>query len=138
MNYVTSKDYEKLWELVQEGKKIPCLYQDDGIQRAGLAQKICGTPTPPGGGFCPNKEIFIQSCEADQVEMLLPDAWIKIESDNDLPPKGDYCVLVYRPKDNDYEVVHVNYFYSPCAAPKKFFQVTGVTHYKPLPEAPRE
>ena len=68
--------------------------------------------------------------------MLLPDAWIKIESDKDLPPKGDYCVLVYRQKDNDYEIVHVNYFYSPYVAQKKFYQVTGVTHYKPMPEAP--
>lgn len=136
MNYTTSKNYEKLWKLVQEGKKIPCLYQSDGIQRAGIAQKCCGTPTPPGGGFCPNKEIFIQYCEADQVEMLLPNEWIKIESDKNLPPEGKEVLCVYRG-------------YQVCVASRdsdlgkwdsgdEYINKEYITHWMPMPDAPKE
>lgn len=136
MNYVTSKDYEKLWNLVQEGKKIPCLYQDDGIQRAGIAQKSCGTPTPPGGGFCPNKEIFIQCCEADQVGMLLPNDWIKIESDKDLPPNMQSVECVFRGK----EVSHASWdkYLNKWNNGDYYWAKEDITHWKPLPEPPRE
>lgn len=129
MNYVTSKDYEKLWELVQEGKEVVCFISTgtwNEVPRL-VTQEVCIGRT---------KAVFIDEVRKLNLQFLPPNEWIKIESDKDLPPKGDYCVLVYRPKDNDYEVVHVNYFYSPYAAPKKFYQVTGVTHWKPMPEAP--
>jgi len=137
MNYTTSKDYERLWNLVQEGKEIVCFLEGlstyvtiakkNGEYSDILSAGVLGAMT---------KIDFINQCENIYLEFLPPDAWIKIESDKDLPPKGDYCVLVYRQKDNDYEIVHVNYFYSPYVAQKKFYQVTGVTHYKPMPEAP--
>lgn len=137
MNYVTSKDYEKLWELVQEGKRVPCLYYDRGIQRAGIAQKSCGTPTPPGGGFCPNKEIFIQCCEADQVEMLLSNEWIKIESDKDLPPIGE--VVLFKLAGNKY--TFSGYWTGTiwmCICSRNHWLPEHTTHWKPLPEAPKE
>jgi len=132
MNYTTSKDYEKLWELVQEGKKVPCLYYDRGIQRAGIAQKCCGTPAPPAGNFCLNKEIFIQCCEADQVEMLLPNAWIKIESDKDFRKIPDQDVNFI--KDGK---AHAGAIFEGMLT-DMYDAVIGATHWMPMPEVPKE
>ena len=131
MNYSTSKDYERLWNLVKKGKRVPCLYYDRGIQRAGIAQKCCETPTPPGGGFCPNKEIFIQCCEADQVEMLLPTAWIKIESDKELPTEGRKYLIRCK-YGTETGIFNNGVFRSQITD----VTLSGVTHWKPMPEAP--
>lgn len=136
MNYVTSKDYERIWSLVQEGKKVPCLYHDRGIQRAGLAQKICREPAPPDGAFCPNKEIFIQCCEADQVEMLLSNEWIKIESDKDLPPDGKEVLCVYR--GDQVCVASWDSDLGKWDSGDVYWAKGLITHWKPLPEAPKE
>jgi len=139
MNYVTSKDYEQLWSLVQEGKKIPCLYQDDGIQRAGIAQKVCGEPAPPDGAFCgvglvdSTKDIFIMYCTKMHVEILLPDNWIRIESDKDLPQPRQW-VLVTDGK----EICHVFWNGEAWDDDRYFYNRKTFTHWKPLPEPPRE
>lgn len=140
MNYTTSKDYEKLWNLVQEGKKIPCLYQDDGIQRAGIAQKVCGEPAPPDGAFCgvglvdSTKDIFIMYCTKMQVEILLPDEWIKIEKTEDVPQAER--LLFYNCQDKT--VMEGILSYSCVYSAEPAISIKAFSHYKPLPEPPRE
>lgn len=140
MNYVTLKDYEKLWKLVQEGKKIPCLYQSDGIQRAGIAQKVCGEPAPPDGAFCgvglvdSTKDIFIMYCTKMQVEILLPDNWIKIEDPEDVPQGENFLFCIADSKRVIEGTRAGEWVYSADSAKS----IKAFSHYKPLPEPPRE
>lgn len=134
MNYTTSRDYEALWKLVQENE-IPCLYWDEDTQRAGFTRKAYRAAFTPGLSYCSTREGFIQRCKEEQVEALLPSEWIKIESDKDLPPDGDYGVLVYR-KDKIMDICKANYLLGKNYLKEPWYKEDGITHWKPMPKAP--
>ena len=134
MNYTTSKDYEELWRLVQEGKEII------GIRE----ERIKSTIEKDNGKFCikekfdwhvsKTKKGFIDECRRLNLEFLPPDAWIKIESDKDLPPVGMSVQCVYR----GYQVGQGTWEkdlnkWDFCDS---YIDKDKITHWKPLPKAP--
>jgi len=151
MNYTTSRDYEALWNLVQEGKEIVCWadyrYRDYSDESMQVKRGICATQKDiyhilvgtlaATVIHARSKLDFIGQCQAVNLEFLPPDEWIKIESDKDLPPNGDYCVMVYHELINDFDIARASYFYkSPSMGSKRYYQITEITHWKPMPEAP--
>jgi len=136
MNYTTSKDYEKLWKLALE-EYVPCLYWDEGEQRAGFTRKGGRAAFTPGGWYCATREKFIQHCEEERVEALLPNDWIKIESDKDLPPIGE--VVLFKLAGNKY--TFSGYWTETiwmCICSRNHWLPEHTTHWMPMPEAPKE
>ena len=139
MNYTTSKDYEKLWNLVQEGKEIVCFLEGlstyvtiarkNGEYSDVLSAGVLGVAAR-------TKIDFINQCENIHLEFLPPDAWIKIESDKDLPPDGQSVECVFRGK----EVSHASW--DKCLNKwdngDYYWAKEDITHWKPLPEAPKQ
>ena len=138
MNYTTSKDYELLWNLVQEGKKIVCFVRDvEGAQIAKLDQGIATISMRNRGlMFTQSRLLFIQQCANFNLEFLPPDEWVKIESDKDLPPDGQSVECVFRGK----EVSHASW--DKCLNKwdngDYYWAKEDITHWMPLPEAPKE
>ncbi len=132
MNYTTSKDYEELWRLVQEGKEIVCFSRHLSAYVA-IARKNGKYSEIFSRGIADvsarTKTSFISQCENVNVEFLPPTEWIKIESDKDLPPVGQKTLFI--DSNGTYflswisDIVYDNeYIYS------------SATHWMPLPEAP--
>lgn len=140
MNYTTSKDYEKLWNLVQEGNEIVCWVDyeasDNEIIKDVCDARLCGKYTTIGILFSENKESFMSECNKNNVEFLPPTAWIKIESDKDLPPDGQSVECVFRGK----EVSHASWdkYLNKWDNGDYYWAKEDITHWKPLPEAPKE
>jgi hypothetical protein len=140
-NYTTSKDYEKLWKLVQEGKEIICYipYSENNKQVA-IARMNFNEPTIflPYGDWIhrSDKKTFITYCSVFNLEFLPPDEWIKINSDKDLPPDGQSVECVFRGK----EVSHASWdkYLNKWDNGDYYWAKEDITHWKPLPEAPKE
>jgi len=139
MNYTTSKDYEKLWNLVQEGKEIVCYiggrshYSFVASKLEGYVKVFCRGNSVVAGE---TKIEFISGCEDVELEFLPPTAWIKIESDKDLPPDG--MSLLFRIKQSQY--TYAGYYTSGsiwmCLCGHSHHNTDEVTHWMPMPEAP--
>ncbi len=137
MNYTTSRDYEKLWDLVQEGKEIVCW--TDGKPKPGYAFDYAktGLMCISGDQECfasSNCESFLGLCKFHNVEFIPPNEWIKIESDKDLPQDGQSVECVFRGK----EVSHASW--DKCLNKwdngDYYWAKEDITHWKPLSEAP--
>jgi hypothetical protein len=140
MNYTTSKDYEELWRLVQEGKEIVCfthglstyvsIAMKQGKYVAVFSRGVGGV-----GDIETNSEIdFMQTCKKLNLEFLPPDEWIKIENDRDLP-KINKSVLSYDGQsmcEAKWDGVDWENCMSFCC------EKEHITHWMPLPEAPKE
>ena len=135
MNYTTSRDYEKLWDLVQEGKEIVCFLEGlstyvtiarkNGEYSDVLSAGVLGVAAR-------TKIDFINQCENIHLEFLPPDAWIKIESDKDLPPED---IAVFACIDEDCRVIGKKLKMNFVTAATTY-TLDRITHWKPLPEAP--
>lgn len=139
MNYTTSRDYEELFQLIESGERIPCFYDEGLIRQIGYARESFGVYCIGHDADCYDKEMFINRAKKIHAEFLIIDGWIKIESDKDLPPVGDYdsCVLVYR-KDGVMDIRRVKYLHVKDYLKMPWYKDDGITHWMPLPEAPKE
>ena len=134
-NYTTSKDYEKLWKLVQDGKEIVCFTHglSTYVSIAMKQGKYVAVFSRGVGDIETNSEIdFIQTCKKLNLEFLPPDAWIKIESDKDLPPKRIF-VLGVAP-DKIVEVVH--WTGERWCSIRFYWEKEKIIYWKPMPQAP--
>lgn len=137
MNYVTSKDYERLWSLVQEGKEIVCFlegkttYVTIALKRGGYSEVFSrGIP----GISSRTLKSFVQQCESNSLEFLTPDEWIRIESDKDLPQGENFLFCIADSKRVIEGTRAGEWVYSADSAKS----IKAFSHYKPLPEPPRE
>lgn len=138
MNYTTSKDYEALWNLVQEGKEIICyIPYSESNKQVAIARMNFNEPTIflPYGDWIhgSDEKTFITYCGVFNLEFLPPDEWIKIESDKDLPPEGKQ-VLAWNGKD----IYDISWDGEAWDDDRYFYNRKTFTHWKPLPEAPKE
>ena len=76
---------------------------------------------------------FMKVCCELNLEFLPPDNWIRIESDKDLPQPRQW-VLVTDGK----EICHVFWNGEAWDDDRYFYNRKTFTHWKPLPEPPRE
>ena len=144
MNYTTSKDYEELWRLAREGKEVICkiiitdAYNTDGIiftRLKTIGETLVIIEDREHNYLqASNKKDFIERCTISDIEFLPPDAWIKIESDKDLPPIGELVLGVEDGKwlccvewDTDARIWYCGDTYK---------DENSITHWKPLPKAP--
>lgn len=137
MNYTTSRDYEKLWDLVQDGKEIVCFLEGLSTyvtiaRKNGEYSDVLSRVIP--GVSARTKIDFINQCENVYLEFLPPDAWIKIERDKDLPPVGMSVQCVYR----GYQVGQGTWEkdlnkWDFCDS---YIDKDKITHWKPLSKAP--
>jgi len=134
MNYTTSKDYEELWRLVQDGKEIVCFTHglSTYVSIAMKQGKYVAVFSRGVGDIETNSEIdFIQTCKKLNLEFLPPDAWIKIESDKDLPREyGKYLLRC------EYGTEAGIFNHGVFSSQITDVTLSGVTHWKPMPEAP--
>jgi hypothetical protein len=76
MNYTTSKDYEELWRLVQDGKEIICMDGDGYLGYAHITEDGETRIRERNGstliGDSENKLEFIIRCERNELEFLPP------------------------------------------------------------------
>jgi len=135
MNYTTSRDYEALWNLMQEGEVVVCFLEGlstyvtiarkNGEYSDVLSAGVLGVAAM-------TKIDFINQCENIHLEFLPPNEWIKIESDRDLP-EINKNVLTYDGESQceaKWDGVDWENCMSFCC------EKEHVTHWKPLPEAP--
>jgi len=97
MNYNTSRDYDRLWTLVQEGKEIVCFTHglSTYVSIAMKQGKYVAVFSRGVGDIETNSEIdFIQTCKKLNLEFLPPTTWIKIESDKDLPQGENFLFCI--------------------------------------------
>jgi len=149
MNYTTSKDYEKLWSLVQEGKEIVCFvnyrYYDYKDDKGKIERDICLAKFKNNITFLFSREAiyystentkeFLYECRSLNLEFLPPTTWIKIESDKDLPPIGE--VVLFRLAGNKYTFSgYWNGTIWMCICSCYHWSPRHTTHWKPMPEAP--
>jgi hypothetical protein len=150
MNYTTSKDYEELWRLVQDGKEIVCFVTEKENRFTGLATWFKNSPELGGDGFfitahkkiillALNQERLHIECKRLNLEFLSPNAWIKIESDKDLPPKiGIDCEVLIYSRVCGVESVSISYLHGKDYLGIPWREAQNVTHWMPMPESPKE
>jgi len=128
MNYTTSKDYEQLWNLVQEGKEIVCFLEGLSTyvtiaRKNGEYSDVLSSGVP--GVSSKTKTVFINQCENVYLEFLPPDEWISV---TDKIPEIDQLVLAFSP----IVVPGMQVFITRW----KRWSAENNTHWKPLPKAP--
>lgn len=143
MNYTTSKDYELLWNLVQEGKEVVCWadfcnYGDKMQRDICRTRKIENISLVLSRGihyaYAENKEEFMGQCKKNNLAFLPLDEWIKIEKPEDVP-QGER-LLFYNCQDKT--VMEGILSYSCVYSAEPAISIKNFSHYKPLPEPPRE
>ena len=137
MNYVTSKDYEKLWSLVQEGKEIVCFSKGLSVsvsiaKKNGKHSDVFSIGIPYVSAK--TKRNFMRQCEVASLSFIPPDNWIKIEKPEDVPPAER--LLFYNCQDKT--VMEGILSYSCVYSAEPAISIKAFSHYKPLPEPPRE
>jgi len=133
MNYTTSRNYEELWRLVQEGKEIVCFSRHVSAYVA-IARKHDALSEIFSIGMsyvsAKTKRYFKQQCKTLNLEFLPPSDWIRIENRNDFRKMPDQDVTFV--KDGK---AHSGFIFEGKLTDVGDV-VIGATHWKPLPKAP--
>lgn len=123
-NYNTSRDYELLWEFVNNQHEILCtMYSSMITHENGKLYKRCAKIFRHQSEQ--DKKTFISYCKRQDLEFILPNAWISVK---DGLPKLHKNVLTYSTSDG----IGVS-----CLTIYGWTWTSNVTHWQPLPEAPK-
>lgn len=136
MNYTTSKDYEALWTLVQEGKEIVCMDGDGYLGRAHITEdgetRIRERDSSRLISDTESKLEFIRRCRRNEIKFFPPNEWIKINGEGDFRGMPDQDVTFVKDGKAHSGFIFEGRLTDVCDA------VIGATHWMPMPEAPKE
>lgn len=103
MSYKITRDYNFIWRLVKNGERI--IYKLPGeLNNNHLG--CTGTSILDKFSSSLSKEKFIEECKYYNIEFILPDSWVKINSENDHPAYLDSKGILV----SNGEEVHEGYY----------------------------